>query len=201
MAYSRTLGYVQVDPEVAAICERAVRRLVLLGANLEEADPGFGNPVEVFRPLWDAGVARLLRGIPAERLPLLEPALHESAARGRALDATAYLDAMDRRRELGVMLGRFHERYDLLVTPTLAAPAPEVGTTWSAPFCLPFNLTQQPAASVPCGFTRTGLPVALQIVGPAHADALVLRAARALEAAQPWTFPNPDPVLNGDTHD
>ncbi|MCY1286838.1 Acylamidase [compost metagenome] len=201
VAYSRTLGYVQVDPEVAAICERAVRRLVLLGANLEEADPGFGNPVEVFRPLWDAGVARLLRGIPAERLPLLEPALHESAARGRALDATAYLDAMDRRRELGVMLGRFHERYDLLVTPTLAAPAPEVGTTWSAPFCLPFNLTQQPAASVPCGFTRTGLPVALQIVGPAHADALVLRAARALEAAQPWTFPNPDPVLNGDTHD
>ena len=58
-----------------------------------------------------------------------------------------------------------------------------------APFSHPFNLTQQPAASVPCGLTAAGLPVGLQIVGPMHADALVLRAARAFEAARPWPMP------------
>jgi aspartyl-tRNA(Asn)/glutamyl-tRNA(Gln) amidotransferase subunit A len=58
-----------------------------------------------------------------------------------------------------------------------------------APFSHPFNLTQQPAASVPCGLTAEGLPVGLQIVGPMHADALVLRAARAFEAARPWPMP------------
>ncbi|MGH8808815.1 MAG: amidase family protein, partial [Noviherbaspirillum sp.] len=189
VAYSRTLGYVQVEPEVAAICERAVRRIASLGAMVEEVDPGFDNPAPVFRTLWDAGVARLMRGIPTDRLTLLDDALRESDTRGRKLDVMAYLDAMDRRRELGARMGKFHERYDLLLTPTLAAPAPKVSTTWSAPFCLPFNLTQQPAASVPCGFTQAGLPVALQIVGAAHADALVLRAAQAFEAAQPCSFP------------
>ncbi|MGT2492095.1 amidase family protein [Cupriavidus basilensis] len=205
VAYSRTLGYVQVDPEIAAICDRAAERIASLGAIVEEADPGFDNPVQVFRTLWDAGVARLLRSLSPERLPLLDAALHESGARGQALDATGYLEASDQRRALGVTVARFHQRYDLLLTPTLATAAPGIGTTWSAPLCLPFNLTQQPAASVPCGFTRAGLPVALQIVGPAHADALVLRAARAFEAAQPWPFPvlpaDPAQILHGDTDD
>jgi aspartyl-tRNA(Asn)/glutamyl-tRNA(Gln) amidotransferase subunit A len=95
---------------------------------------------------------------------------------------------------------RFHETYDLLLTPTLPIAAFEAGQerpdparqprwiNW-APFSNPFNLTQQPAASVPCGLTATGLPVGLQIVGPMHADALVLRAARAFEAARPWPLP------------
>lgn len=191
MAYSGTLGYLDVDAEVADLCERAARRFAALGAIVEPASPGFGNPAPDFRTLWDAGVARLLDRLPPQRLPWLDVALHESAARGRALDVATYLEAMDRRRALGVALARFHQRYDLLLTPTLAAPAPKVGTAWSAPFCLPFNLTQQPAASIPCGMTRAGLPVALQIVGPAYADALVLRAARACEAAHPWSFPAP----------
>jgi len=93
----------------------------------------------------------------------------------------------------------FHARYDLLITPTVAvAPftagrlAPEtigdVGSDWTrwASFSYPFNLTQQPAASVPCGFTKAGLPVGLQILGPMHGDRRVLRAARAFEKLQPW---------------
>jgi aspartyl-tRNA(Asn)/glutamyl-tRNA(Gln) amidotransferase subunit A len=95
---------------------------------------------------------------------------------------------------------QFHERYDLLLTPTLPIAAFEAGKErpdparqprwihW-APFSSPFNLTQQPAASVPCGLTRAGLPVGLQIVGPMHDDAMVLRAARAFEAARPWPMP------------
>ena len=93
---------------------------------------------------------------------------------------------------------RFHERYDLLITPTVPLPAFEAGalvppsgdwggawTDWS-PFSYPFNLTTQPAASVPCGLTAAGLPIGLQVVGPIGADALVLRAARALEEAAPF---------------
>ncbi|QQX82845.1 amidase [Cupriavidus necator] len=201
VAYSRTLGYVPVDPEVCAICDQAARRFSSLGAIVEDTDPGFDNPAPIFRTLWDAGVARLMRGIPADRLSLLDAALHESDARARNLDVSAYLEAMDRRRELGATLGKFHERYDLLLTPTLAAAAPKVSTTWSAPFCLPFNLTQQPAASVPCGFTQAGLPVALQIIGAAHADALVLRAARAFESTQHRSLPCPVHILNGDSDD
>ena len=88
-------------------------------------------------------------------------------------------------------MGDFHGRYDLLLTPTMpipafaagqAAPADWAGrwTSWT-PFTFPFNLTQQPAASVPCGFTGEGLPVGLQIVGARHADALVLAAAHAFQ--------------------
>jgi len=62
---------------------------------------------------------------------------------------------------------------------------PEHGWPSWTPFTYPFNLTQQPAASVPCGFTADGLPIGLQIVGPRYGDALVLRAARAYEAAHP----------------
>ena len=93
-------------------------------------------------------------------------------------------------------MGRFHRKYDLLLTPTLPITAFAKGrdvpdgwpspdwTSWT-PYTYPFNLTQQPAASVPCGLTGAGLPVGLQIVGPRHADALVLRAARAYERARP----------------
>ncbi|NOV24255.1 amidase [Cupriavidus necator] len=199
VAYSRTLGYLAVDPEVGAWCDAAVQRLAALGAVVEETEPGFDNPAPVFRVLWDAGVARLLRDMPAERIALLDPLLQQAAARGRELDAVAYLDATGRRSELGAAMQRFHQRYDLLVTPTLAGVSPPVGASWSAPHCLPFNLTGQPAASVPCGFTRAGLPVGLQIIGPKHADARVLRAARAFEAICPW--PMPPLTLQEDNHD
>ena len=111
-----------------------------------------------------------------------------------------YLSALGRRAELGAGLRRFHESYDLLLTPTLPLAAFAAGVerpdparqprwlNW-APFSHPFNLTQQPAASVPCGRTAAGLPVGLQIVGPMHGDALVLRAARAFETARPWPLP------------
>jgi aspartyl-tRNA(Asn)/glutamyl-tRNA(Gln) amidotransferase subunit A len=110
------------------------------------------------------------------------------AARAR-LERFAVADAM----------GRFFQKYDLLLTPTMAAPAfstdrSEVpyqpGIGWS-PFTYPFNLTGEPAATVPCGLTSGGLPVGLQIVGPRFAEGRVLRAAAAFEAAQPWRHLRP----------
>jgi aspartyl-tRNA(Asn)/glutamyl-tRNA(Gln) amidotransferase subunit A len=105
-----------------------------------------------------------------------------------------------RRGELGSFMRQFHQRYDLLLTPGVAVPAFEAKAPdqWElaletflgwTPFSYPFNLTQQPAAVVPCGLTRSGLPVALQIVGPMHGDALVLRAARAYESTREWNLP------------
>ena len=98
-------------------------------------------------------------------------------------------------------MSRFHETYDLLLTPTLPIPAfkagqetpgPVTDARWAVwtPFTFPFNLTQQPVASVPCGFTADGLPAGMQIVGARYADMLVLQAARAYETACPFRMPD-----------
>jgi len=111
-----------------------------------------------------------------------------------------YLAAVGEREAMGHKMNAFHRAWDLLLTPTmpLAAfaagqetPLTAEGERWVdwTPFTYPFNLTRQPAASVPCGFTKAGLPVGLQIVGPLYADALVLRAARAFETARPFRMP------------
>ena len=105
-----------------------------------------------------------------------------------------------RRGELGSMMRQFMQRYDLVVTPSVAVPAfeakpaghtpfnPESMLGWT-PFSYPFNLTQQPACTIPCGLTSDGLPIGLQLVGPMFADALVLRAARAYETTRPIARP------------
>ena len=131
----------------------------------------------------------------------MDPGLQEIAAEGAATPLIDYLAAVGRRGELGAALRRFHESYDLLLTPSVPiaafaagqeCPDPSRQRRWIdwAPFSFPFNLSQQPAASVPCGLTAAGLPVGLQIVGPMHGDALVLRAARAFESARPWPLPD-----------
>jgi aspartyl-tRNA(Asn)/glutamyl-tRNA(Gln) amidotransferase subunit A len=194
VAASPTLGYVDVHPEVAAAFTTAVEVFRALGAVVEETDPGFGDPVEAFELLWFVGAAKSIAHLgPAERATM-DPGLVESAERMAGTTALDYVDAMAVRNELGTLMGEFHSRYDLLLTPTLPIPAFEAGvevpsgwprerwTSWT-PFTYPFNMTQQPAASVPCGFTSDGLPVGLQIVGPRHADSAVLAAAHAFQQA------------------
>jgi aspartyl-tRNA(Asn)/glutamyl-tRNA(Gln) amidotransferase subunit A len=201
IAYSPDLGYAKVDPEVAAIVKAAVKTFEDLGANVEEKHPGFENPDGVFRAHWFSGAAFVLRNVPEEKKALVDPGLLEVGAQGERITAAELLDAQMRRGALGTAMNLFHRDYDLLVTPTLAIPAFNVGeeypgkkagrrwTDWT-PFSYPFNLTQQPAASVPCGTTKAGLPVGLHVVGPKYADALVLRACRAFEAARPFASPD-----------
>ncbi len=197
IAFSPDLGFVRVDPEVAAAVARAVSTLGDLGADVERADPGFDNPQEMFRALWYAGAAGLFRTVSAAKRRQVEPGLLEIVAEGEGMSARDLLGAEKARAALGTRMNLFHERHDLLVTPTLPIVAFEAGRevpegwwhprwfTWT-PFTYPFNLTRQPAASVPCGFSSAGLPIGVQIVGALGADALVLRAARALEHALPW---------------
>jgi aspartyl-tRNA(Asn)/glutamyl-tRNA(Gln) amidotransferase subunit A len=201
IAYSANLGYAEVEPEIAALVKKAVRQFADLGAQIEEVDPGFENAGPMFTTHWFAGAASLLRTMSADQVKLIDAGLRDVARQGAKIRTLDYLAAVQQRGQLGVLMNRFHEKYDLLLTPTLPLAAFEAGkevaavvkekrwTDWT-PFSYPFNLTQQPAASVPCGLTKKGLPVGLHIVGPRYADALVLRAARAYEAVRPIALPD-----------
>ncbi|MFC1228866.1 MULTISPECIES: amidase [Streptomyces] len=195
VAYSPSLGgQVAVAPQVAAAVRRAVERLAALGAYVEETDPDFPDPADAFHTLWFTGAARVVQHLTREQRGLLDPGLREICAAGARRSALDYLAAVDVRMDLGRRMGRFHDTYDLLVTPTVPRTAFEAGvevprgaghrrwTGWT-PFTYPFNLTQQPAATVPVGTDADGLPVGVQLVAARHADALVLRAAHALYAS------------------
>ncbi|WP_043686766.1 amidase [Streptomyces xylophagus] len=199
IAYSLSLGgQVAVRPAVAAAVRRGVERLAALGAYVEETDPDFTDPVDAFHTLWFSGAARVTQKLAPQQRELLDPGLREICATGAGFSALDYLAAVDVRMELGRRMGLFHERYDLLVTPTLPITAFEAGvevpkgaghrrwTGWT-PFTYPFNLTQQPAATVPVGSDGDGLPIGMQIVGARYRDDLVLRAAHALDEAVPPT--------------
>ncbi|GAB3210961.1 aspartyl-tRNA(Asn)/glutamyl-tRNA(Gln) amidotransferase subunit A [Marinactinospora thermotolerans DSM 45154] len=203
VAFSPTLGHVEVDPDVAGRVAAAAAVFDELGARVEPVDPGFADPVGDFHVLWFSGAAKATEALDEERRALLDPGLREIVEEGLTYSAQDYLTAMATRMSLGELMGRFHDTYDLLLTPATAIPAFEAGretprrwpsrrwTSWAG-FSYPFNLTQQPAASLPCGFTAEGLPVGLQIVGARHADGLVLAAARAFERARPqewWPAP------------
>jgi aspartyl-tRNA(Asn)/glutamyl-tRNA(Gln) amidotransferase subunit A len=186
IAFSADLGYVPVHPEVADAVARAASAFEQLGAHVERIDPGFPEPRDVFDVLWSAGAARLGE--------VADPGLASLAEAGRAIPLAEYLAAVAARDALGIHMSRFMAEWDLLLTPTLPIPAFEAGRNvpdgwpdphWQSwtPFTWPFNLTQQPAASVACGRTAAGLPIGLQIVGARYADALVLRAARAYETS------------------
>ncbi|MFE6332653.1 amidase [Streptomyces sp. NPDC057798] len=192
VAYSPSLGgQVAVRPAVASAVRGAVERLAGLGAYVEEADPDVTDPVDAFHTLWFTGAARVTQRLGPDQRALLDPGLREIAALGARRSALDYLAAVDVRAELGRRMGRFHDSYDLLVTPTLPITAFEAGaevpkgsghrrwTGWT-PFTYPFNMTQQPAATVPVGTDGDGLPVGLQLVAARHRDDLVLRAAHAL---------------------
>ena len=201
IAYSPTLGYAEVDREVAKIVETAVEALNAQGATVERQDPGFADPAPFWHVLFRGLTAYAFKDMTDAKLAVMDPMIADKIRASRGQKLETYLDAERQRAELGAHMKTFHESYDLLITPATAVAAFPVGratpdrtaqhdaTEW--PFSLPFNLTRQPAASVPCGFTADGRPVGLQIVGQTHCDTTVLRAARAFEMAQPWAGRRP----------
>ncbi|MDQ1010615.1 aspartyl-tRNA(Asn)/glutamyl-tRNA(Gln) amidotransferase subunit A [Streptomyces sp. V4I23] len=203
IAYSPTLGgQVAVRPAVASAVRRTVAALADLGAYVEETDPDITDPVEAFHTLWFTGAARLVQHLGPRQREQLDPGLREICDIGARRSALEYLAAVDVRAELGRRMARFHTAYDLLVTPTLPLTAFEAGvevpsgsghrrwTGWT-PFTYPFNMTQQPAATVPCGLDAEGLPIGAQLVGPRYADGLVLRVAHALYESGAAGVPGP----------
>ncbi len=201
IAYSPTLGYARnVHPEIAAAVDAGVRQLQALGAHVEQVDPGFDDPLDITTGLWFLGAHTVWSGLTPEQQAVTDPDFRAEAALGAQLSAAQVQQLNLRRGALGSHMRQFMQRYDLLVTPSVAVPAfearpagtvpmdPQAMLGWT-PFSYPFNLTQQPAITVPCGLTSKGLPMGLQIVGPMFGDALVLRAARAFESVHPVPRP------------
>ena len=198
VAFSVTLGYAKnLDPEIEAATHKAARVLEQQGAIVEEADPSLAGAPDMIRAMWWPTAAAIVDTVPAGRRGEMDPGLLAIAARGRKLNVGDYLAAYTGRAALHEAMRHFHKRYDLLLTPTMPVTALKVGleapdtgdfggdwVNWS-PYTYPFNLTGQPAASVPTGLASNGLPMGAQIVGPLGADATVLRAARAIEQALP----------------
>ncbi|MEQ8966448.1 MAG: amidase [Azospirillaceae bacterium] len=209
IAFAPTLEGHAVDPAIAALVEEAARAFEALGARVERADPPLQDTARLYDVLWSVGAATLVDNLDGAARDRLDPGLAAMAAHGATFSAVDLTRVEVERRKLGAAMTAFHERYDLLLTPTLPIAAFAAGhdvppggpyETWPdwTPFCYPFNLTQQPAASVPCGLTAEGLPAGLQIVATRGADVLVLRAAAAFEAARPWPLPPLAPLAGGE---
>jgi len=200
IAYSPTLGDAAVDPEIAASVAAAAKVFEELGARVETANPGFASPRDAFYTLWASGGAKILSVFGAGERAMMDPGLVAMAENGARFSAIDYLGAEAVRAALIQTMNAFHRRFDLLLTPSVPVPALPVGQDLNAPkterhwidwtpFSYPFNMTRQPASSVPCGLTKAGLPIGLQIVGRFNEDALVLRASRAFEMARPFPLP------------
>jgi Asp-tRNA(Asn)/Glu-tRNA(Gln) amidotransferase A subunit family amidase len=200
VAWAPDLGFTRVDREVLALCEEAAGQFESLGCHVEVVNPAWGSPEEAFGTV----VSAQFHAAWADRLPqdeaLMDATLVKFIRRGGAVTVRQYVDALAWTRSFWLDVHAFLERFDLLLTPTLAVPpfggdgpppreiaGERVSVLGWMPFTYPFNMTGQPAASVPAGFTPAGLPVGLQIVGRRHADRSVLAASAAYESACPWT--------------
>jgi len=199
VAWTPDLGYAAVDERVLEICGNAAAEFEGLGCHVEVVNPGWESPEEAFATI----VAAQFYAAWADALPAREADMDASLVRlirrGGAVTAREYLTAMAKISAYWQEVHIFLARFDLLLTPTAAVPpfalgagvpreiaGQEVSRLGWMPFTYPFNLTGQPAASVPAGWTEDGVPVGLQIVGRRHADRTVLAAAAAFEAACPW---------------
>lgn len=189
VAAVRSFEGLPVDGELAAGFEAALRVLRELGAIVEDCEPELDAHRSLFLRFWEAGAARLLRGMAPHRHGLVDPQLRAFTQRGMKLTLPEWHALLQQRRRLRLQAARLHERYALLACPVLAAPPPLLGQAAPPAFCALCNLTGQPAASVPCGFTRSGLPMAFQLVAARGRDELVMRAAAAFAAARPWHLP------------
>jgi aspartyl-tRNA(Asn)/glutamyl-tRNA(Gln) amidotransferase subunit A len=206
VAWTPDLGYATVDPAVQTLCENAAAEFESLGCHVEVVNPGWEDCEEIFRTIVAAQFyAHWSDQLPAQESEL-DPTLVKFIRKGGAVSARDYVLAMERARAYWHEAQTFLARFDLLLTPTTAvAPFPvgqsgpreiggqEISVLGWMPFTFPFNLTGQPAASVPAGMTDDGLPVGLQIVGRRNADRTVLAASAAYEAACPWSERHPPP--------
>ena len=205
VAFSPDLGVARVGPEVAALVAGAARAFEAIGAQVEEVTPPWASAgPDLIRALWSAHMTVSAPYLP-EWADRMDPGLVACIRHGEAMALAEYMAVRARKYAYAAAVHRWFDGWDLLLTPSASVAAfPVEGlmppdwpqhpwdwiTSW-AEFSYPFNIAQNPAVSVPCGFTAAGLPVGLQIVGRRLDDAGVLRAATAFEAARPWAQHRP----------
>jgi aspartyl-tRNA(Asn)/glutamyl-tRNA(Gln) amidotransferase subunit A len=185
-----------VDPDGIAAVERAAQLLVDAGAYVEQADAALPDTSLVFGRVWGAALARLVASTPTQLVDLLDPGIREVVQTLGGMTAVEFMDAEATRAAAAHAMARLHQRYDLVLCPTVPAgppladaattdPVRALWTSW-APWTFTFNLTRQPAITVPMGPRADGMPNSVQIAAAQFRDDLVLRAARAIERAQPF---------------
>ena len=207
IAYSPDLGHARVDPEVAALVAQAAKAFENTGAKVEEVRTDFGpDGPELVRFLWAAHELELQPHLEAfgDRM---DPGLVACIRDAGDHSAADYLDVRGRKLAYTEEIHRFFDDWDLLLTPAVSVAAfpaerlqpehwPQHPWDWLswAEFSYPFNMSGNPAAVAPAGFTTDGLPVGLQIVGRRLEDLTVLQASAAYEAARPWAEYRPTAV-------
>jgi aspartyl-tRNA(Asn)/glutamyl-tRNA(Gln) amidotransferase subunit A len=205
IAYSRDLGHARVDPEIAALVEKAVAKFTELGAVVEEATPPWASEgPELVRAFWSAHLVRLVPKLEAFE-SRMDPGLVACIKAGQAVEIGDYMRKRERKMNYIAAMQLWFADFDFLLTPSASVAAfpaellmpahwPQHEWDWVswAEFSYPFNFSGNPAASVPCGFTAAGLPVGLQIVGRLHDDLGVLQASAAFEAVAPWADQRPN---------
>jgi aspartyl-tRNA(Asn)/glutamyl-tRNA(Gln) amidotransferase subunit A len=204
VAWSEDLGFADaVDPEVRGLCAKAGHAFRELGCRVEAVDTGWPSPRDCWSEIFCGGIATRMAPY-LDRKSEIDPGLYRIIETTLKNPPTRYVQAWFDRLAWWEHPRRLFEKYDLLLTPTIACPPFAVGLDnpteiagkpvppygW-IPFTFPFNMTGQPAASVPCGFTKDGLPVGLQIVGRRFDDTTVLRASAAFERVRPWARHRP----------
>lgn len=204
IAWSPDLGHARVDPEVAELTRTAMQAFQDMGAHVEEVTPEWGpQGPELIRFFWAAHELTYRSMLP-EWGDKMDPGLVACINSAADVSAEQYIRMRTRKMAYISAIHSFFEDYDFLLTPAVSVAAfpadqlmpadwPQHDWDWLqwAEFSYPFNMSHNPAASIPCGFTKAGLPVGLQIVGKRMADVAVLQASKAFETARPWADKRP----------
>jgi len=204
VGWSLDLGGLRVDPEVGQVAKRAAEAFAELGCAVEDVKVSLPDTREMIHLMWNSHYAGNYGSVLKEFRSRMDPGLVAAIEDGRRYTAEAYVEMRGRKNGYCDAVRALFDTYDLLLTPTVSVAAFEVGRLnpahfpqhlWDwfpwAGFSYPFNFTGQPAATVPAGFTPSGMPVGLQIVGRRLADLQVLQASAAFEQARPWAQKRP----------
>jgi aspartyl-tRNA(Asn)/glutamyl-tRNA(Gln) amidotransferase subunit A len=204
VGWSLDLGCCRVDPEIGQVARRAAEAFQELGSTVEDAKVSLPDTREMIHLMWNAHYAGNYAPFLEKFRARMDPGLVAALEDGRRYTAEAYVEMRGRKHAYCDAVRALFDTYDLLLTPTVSVAAFEVGRlnpahfpqhAWDwfpwAGFSYPFNFTGQPAATVPAGFTASGMPVGLQIVGRRLADLQVLQASAAFEEARPWVAKRP----------
>lgn len=197
IAWSPTLGYGRSDPEMREITEKAVAVIAAMGHEVELIEHVMDDPVDMWTAEFYAGVGTKLRQVVLDEPDMLDPAVLEVLRQALAQDMGDYYRKVFERYAFRERMRAFFDQFDLLISPTLPVAGFDVGldvppgyedrniVSW-ATFTYPFNLTGQPAASMPVGMTRDGLPVGLQLVAPSYDEASIFALASGYQRAAAW---------------
>jgi len=206
IGFSMKLGFVDIiDPQVKESVLDSVQKFEELDWTVEKSNKiQFTNPQKVLRTYWFSGFQ-----VASQAGNQVEEGIQKMTDVGSKFTLEDIKWADLQREIIYTTISRHFKSYDILITPTLACTAFKLGTDWAheidgkdvskdglawQPYTYPFNLSGHPAASIPCGWSKDGLPIGMQIVGKRLDDLTVLQVSQAFEEIAPWQ--DKKPVFN-----